>query len=147
MTPLNLTEAVEPDFKPIPAGKYHLEIVEVKMGEMTQDGPKLPAGTRYYNVQYRVTDEFAGDGETVVENRRLFDRHNIAPEGHELKASQDGYLLAWFKAIGFPEDEIRSGEFDPELDEFRGLECMGVVTIDKWDGKDVNRVKILPLDD
>lgn len=114
------------DFEAIPSGNYHCSVYDVTMKE-TKGGQDaaLPKGTPMVNVQFKVE---GGD----YNNRRLFRQLIIAPakvngKPYEHKKTMDRILGQFFKCIGFSEEEITSGNFDPDLEDLKGRELLVVV--------------------
>ncbi len=144
---LDLSGADTSGFEAIPAGTYPAEIHEVAMKE-TKGGEnaKLPAGTPYINVQYRITDP-------EYDNRRVFGKYIIAPakvdgKKYEAKAKMDGMLARFFIALGYEEDEVTSGTFEPDLEDLVGRACKVTVKQRDYQGEMQNDVTgVRPLSD
>jgi len=126
---LNLADAdlSGSDFEAIPSGTYHCSVFEITMKE-TKGGPEaaLPKGTPMINVQFTVE---GGD----YNNRRLFRQLIIAPakvggKPYEHKKVMDRILGQFFKCLGFSEDDITSGDFDPDPADLIGRELLVVVS-------------------
>lgn len=117
---LNLAGADKGGFEAIPSDTYDCAIQEVTMTETKSEDGALPKGTPGLNVQFRVV---GGD----FDNRRLFNTYWIAPKKYEKKAMMDGMLARFFVALGFDEELVTGGSFEPETDELVGLECRVVV--------------------
>jgi hypothetical protein len=136
---LNLKNADLKGFDAIPAGTYDCTVYEATMGET--EGGKLPKGTPFINVQFKV------DG-GEYDNRRVFRKFIIAPpkidgKAYEHKAMMDGMLAKFFIAIGYTEDEVLGGSFEPDLEDFAGRECRVTVKQREYDGGMVNDVSVV----
>lgn len=131
---LNLAGADKGGFEAIPSGTYDSAVQEVTMTETKSEDGALPKGTPGLNVQFRVV---GGD----YDNRRLFNTYWIAPKKYEKKAMMDGMLARFLIALGFDEETVLSGTFEPELDEIVGLECRLVVGQREYLGEMQNTVK------
>ena len=139
------------DFDAIPAGTYRCEVVKLEMKKTKgSEGSVLPAGTPMINAQFKVLDETKEDGdgnEVKVANRRVFRQLIIAPakvggKAYEHKKTMDRILGQFFKCVGYSEDEILSGDFDPDFDEIKGRELLVVVAQKKkWGTKDEDNIK------
>lgn len=146
---LNLEGADLSGFDPLPSGQYHAQVFEVEM-RATKGGEdaKLPKDTPMINVQYKILGKV---GEETGEdapffNRRVFGTYIIAPatvdgQPYNNKKTMDGILARFLTAIGYSEDEVTSGNFDPDLDDFVGRECTITVSQYEYDGETRNRVK------
>jgi len=124
------------DFDAIPSGTYHCTVFKMEMKQTKgSDTSVLPKGTPMINVQFKVEDEDRedADGDTVkVHNRRLFRQLIIAPakvggKPYEHKKVMDRILGQFFKCVGYSEEEILSGDFDPDFDEIKGKDILVVV--------------------
>ena len=136
---LNLKDADLKGFDAIPAGTYDAVVYEASMGE-TEGGEnaKLPKSTPYLNVQFKVEG-----GE--FDNRRVFNKFIIAPgkvdgKPYEHKKMMDGMLAKFFMAIGFSEEEVLGGSFDPDLEDLNGRECRVTVKQREYNGSTYNDV-------
>ena len=136
---LNLKDADLKGFDAIPAGSYDALVYEVTQGTTEgKEDAKLPAGTPFFNVQFKV------DG-GEYNNRRLFRKFIIAPaklngKPYEHKRMMDGMIAKFFIAVGFEEDEVLGGDFDPDMDDLAGRECRIVVKQREWNGTMQNDV-------
>jgi hypothetical protein len=144
LTPINLSNADTsgPDFTPIKPGTYPATVFEASWGE-TQGGAgsKLPKGTPFINVQFKIdtTDAQDTDGKDLTGmDRRAFTRYIIAPEkignkAYEHKAKMDGMLVRFLTAIGYDNDDVMSEDgYDPDLEDFGGRECAVVLAIEEY---------------
>jgi Protein of unknown function (DUF669). len=136
---INLSKATEVTFDPIPAGTYNAVVFECEVNH-TGGGGKLPEGTPYLNVQFKVDEP-----DTSFDNKRVWATYMIAPDGVENKDKMDGILFGFLKALGVMSDP---GKVEVEPDELQGMPCKIVVGIDPaktlTDGRKVdarNRVK------
>jgi Protein of unknown function (DUF669) len=144
---LDLSGADTSGFDAMPAGIYDAEVYEITMKE-TKGGEtsKLPAGTPMLNVQFRITDE-------EYENRRQFKTYVIAPEKiggkkYEHKAKMDGILARFFIAIGCDEEEVTSGQFEPDFEELKGNPCRITLKQREYNGELQNEVTgVRPIGD
>lgn len=124
------------DFDAIPSGTYHCKVHKLEMKQTKgSEGSVLPKGVPMINVQFAVEDETRDDpdgDEVKVKNRRLFRQLIIAPakvggKPYEHKKVMDRILGQFFKCVGYSEDEILSGDFDPDFDEIKGKDILVVV--------------------
>lgn len=124
------------DFDAIPSGTYHCTVFKMEMKKTKGSANSvLPAGTPMINVQCRVEQETAEDpdgNEVKVKNRRLFRQLIIAPakvggKPYEHKKTMDRILGQFFKCVGYSEEEILSGDFNPDLDEIKGRDILVTV--------------------
>lgn len=131
---LNLSSATEGgDFDPLPADTYPARVFAAEMRE-TKGGGKLPAGTPMINVQFQIT----GD---KYNNRRVFRSFAIAPDGYENKDKMDGILYSFLKALGYESEELKSDDFELDLDDLSGRECSVVVGQREYEGTIQNEVR------
>lgn len=93
-------------FEPIPAGKYILQLVEYKEGEVTGENSKNKGATKY-DFTYEVTDNDVEE----YNGRKLFD--NVTLVENSLWR-----LKAMLKAFGL--DIPEEGEFEFDFDELIG---------------------------
>lgn len=122
---LDLSENEQRDFNPIPPGRYYAEVYECEERE-TGPGGKLPEGTPMIWVHFRITGK-VGEDEGPTEdseywNRRVFRNLIVPPRELDGKAYKsykmfNGAIVAFFKGLGYPEDEVIGGGFEPDLDE------------------------------
>jgi len=113
------------DFDALPPATYDATVYEVTLKETENEG-KLPAGTPYFNVQFRIEGE-------KYENRRVFRKFFVTPKeinGEPYKAydKMNGMLVNFFKAIGYDEAEVMGGSFSPDFEDMCGRECRITVT-------------------
>ncbi len=128
---LNLADADTSagDFEPIPAGAYDMHVHEVKMVEVESDTGKLPQGTPGYNIQFRV------DG-GKYDNRVVFKRYYIPGPDYDADKRKKslGIFVNFLKALGYSQEEVMSGTFSPDVED--------------WIGKQVKvSVKVRPADE
>jgi len=100
---MDTSEAKESKFEPLPAGTYNATVFSVEECE-SPGSNKMPEGTPGINVQFRISD-----GE--YENRRVFKRYYIAPDGYENKQTMDNILFTFCK-ITLGETAARSKKFN-----------------------------------
>lgn len=121
------------DFDAIPSGTYHCKVFKMEMKQTKgSEGSVLPKGTPMINVQFQVVQEKDANEEMVVKNRRLFRQLIIAPakisgKAYEHKKVMDRILGQFFKCVGYSEDEILSGEFNPDFEDIKGRDILVVV--------------------
>jgi hypothetical protein len=124
------------DFEALPSATYHCSVVKLEM-KKTKGGPDatLPKGTPMINVQVKVVQETVEDAEgneVKCKNRRFFRTLIIAPakingKPYEHKKTMDRILGQFFKCVGFSEEEILSGDFNPDFDEIKGRDILVTV--------------------
>lgn len=121
------------DFDAIPSGTYHCTVfkMDMKYTKGSKDAV-LPKGVPMINVQFRVEQEMDDDGEMKVKNRRLFRQLIIAPakignKPYEHKKTMDRILGQFFKCVGYTEEEILSGDFNPDFNEIKGRDILVTV--------------------
>ena len=148
--PINLSNADTSggDFTPIKPGTYGATVFEATWGE-TQGGAgsKLPKGTPFINVQFKINTDMLGSGGAIEDtdgkdltgmDRRAFTRYIIAPEKignkkYEHKEKMDGMLVRFLTAIGYESDEVMSEDgYDPDLADFGGRECSVVLAVEEY---------------
>src|SRR4051794_30340494 len=121
---LNLSENEQRDFDAIAPGRYFAEVYECEMRET--GGGKLPKGTPMIWIHFKVTGRVGEDDgpsdESQFYNRRLFRNLIVPPEtldGKPYKSFKqfNGMIVRFFVALGYDEDEVTGGDFDPDLDE------------------------------
>jgi hypothetical protein len=139
---LNLTEADETGFDPLPAGSYICEIVDTPtvVGTKGGDNSALPKDTPMLKIQWKVLSN--RDGETIIyddegnaidlekANRRFFSQNVIPPAEIDGKPYQhykmmNGQLVRLFKSLGYADEEIKNKKgFDPDLNEMVGRQSL-----------------------
>ncbi|HEY1248463.1 MAG TPA: DUF669 domain-containing protein [Nitrososphaera sp.] len=137
MSPLlDLTDANTDGFEPLPQGRYQAEIFEITMDETSNPDGKVPKGTPLIKVQYKVTEE-------PYENRRLFQQFVVPPDTHEKskRAWMLGMIANFFMAMGFDETEVKSANFDPDLEDCKGRAVTITVSQRPYEGEMQNVVK------
>ena len=142
--PINLSNADTSggDFTPIKPGSYPASVFEAEWGETQgSSGSKLPKGTPYINVQFKVDTTDAVDitgKELNGSDRRVFRSYIIAPEKignkkYEHKEMMDGMLVRFLTAIGYSSDEVMAEDgHDPDLADFGGRECSVVLAVEEY---------------
>lgn len=147
---LNLEGAdLKGGFDAIPSGKYHAQVFEAEMrATKGREDAALPAGTPMISVQFKILGKFGGETGEGAEfyNRRQFAQYIIAParvdgKPYKNKKMMDGILARFLTAIGYSEEEVTSGNFDPDLEDFVGRECTITVGQYEYDGEIRNNVK------
>lgn len=117
-TSMDTSEVKESKFEPLPKGTYDATVFSVEECESPGSG-KMPEGTPGINVQFRIAN-----GE--YENRRVFKRFYIAPDGYENKQTMDSILFTFCK-IALGEDTARNKKFNLAKavaeEEFSGAPC------------------------
>lgn len=121
--PLNLSDADMKGFDPLEPGRYNAEVVEITMDAVKNEG-KTPIGTPIVKFQFKITDE-------EYENRRVWTQFVVPPKDYDKSkaAKMKGMLARTFIALGTPEEEVLSKNFDPDFDDYKGVPC--VVTLSK----------------
>lgn len=111
----------------MPAGTYDAIVFEVTPVKIESDGGKLPIDTPGINVQYKV------DG-GEYDNRRAFQRFYFPAEDTDYDADKRKKLLGMFArfltAIGYGEEEVKSGSFQLDIEDMIGRECRITVGYD-----------------
>jgi hypothetical protein len=129
---LDLTEHEDSGFEALDPGVYACEIFEASWAE-TKGGENaaLPKGTPLLKVQFvvRQPEEF--------DNRRVFGQYTIPPKKignkpYEHYAKLNGMLVRFFKAIGYSEEEITQGGWEPDLEDMVGKACSVKVSRYQW---------------
>jgi hypothetical protein len=126
MSPLlNLTEYEEQNFEAMPPGKYFASIYEIEERE-TKGGPdaKMPEGTAmlwvHFLIEGKVGEDEGPNEDSPWYNRRQFRNMVIPPDGYDKKAAKamNGMIVSFFKALGVSEQEVTSGDFEPDLQDY-----------------------------
>jgi hypothetical protein len=153
--PLNLADATEQNFDAIDAGRVRARVHEVSMDAVKNENGKLPKGTPGVKFQFAALDENP-EYDDAIGNRRFFNTYWIPPKDYDKQkaGTLKGMLLSTLKALGENEDEVRSKDYDPDWEDFKGRECILVISKEpvKRDGVEVegewqNRVKsVKPID-
>lgn len=122
MPMLDLTNHEEMNFDAIPPGKYFAQVYEIEERETSGEG-KLPKGTAMIWVHFLITGRVGEDDgdneESEYYNRRAFTNLTIPPSDYDPKKAKmmNGNIVSFFKALGHTEEEVTSGDFEPDLDE------------------------------
>jgi Protein of unknown function (DUF669) len=131
--PLNLGDADTSGFQPMEPGRYNATIFDVTLDAVKNASGlgKMPAGTPMVKVQFRIEDE-------PYVNMRAWANYIIPPNDydHAKSAKIKGMFVNFLVAIGEPEEKVRSGGYDPDLEDFKGREC--VVVLGKEQRRDQN---------
>lgn len=119
---LDLSKADTSGFEPMDSGTYDATVFEVTLKE-TKGGPeaKLPKGTPMWNVQFRIGNQTKPE----YENRRCFRQYVIAParvdgKVNDKKAVSDGMIVKLLTDMGYNEDDVKSGKFNPDFADMAG---------------------------
>jgi hypothetical protein len=124
---LDLSGAEEMNFDAVPAGRYACTVYEITAGESeATETSKLPDGTPFYNVQFRINDGEVKDG-VDYGNRRLFNRYYIPDDEYEKAKILKGMFVSFLKAVGYTEEDIMSGTFEFDPDEVIGNDLLVTV--------------------
>jgi hypothetical protein len=136
---INLTEVEDRSFEAIPAGRYHLALVNFEMREV-KGGGKVPAGTPMINWEFNVVSD-AKTGDTKYQNRKVW-------MNTVLTDSALFNLKALLRATGKYSDEDLSSEIDFDPEDIMDTQMVGVISQREYNGDTVNDIKrVLPLSD
>lgn len=122
---LNLSDNEQRDFDAVPSGRYFAEVYECEERE-TGPGGKLPEGTPMIWIHFKITGKVGEDDgpneESEWYNRRVFRNMIVPPETLDGKPYKNykmfnGQIVRFFLALGFSEDEVTAGDFEPELED------------------------------
>src|SRR5438132_14033113 len=115
---LDLSGADTKGFDPVPQGTYDAIIFDVTPIVTENPDGKLPLGTPGINVQFAI------DG-GPYDNRRVFNRYWMPPvEYDEEKRNKSlGMLARFLGAIGYDEADIKSGNFNLDVEDMKGRQC------------------------
>ena|SRR5215831_6580847 len=135
---LDLTDREDVSFDALPAGKYRCSVFEVDERETDNPEGKLPVGTKYLNIHWRVEeDEPRRDPNTGTDinvfNRRVFSRLFFPPEGHPVDKAKrmNGIIYRTLQALGYSDEDLSSGSFNLEPDNL--LERQAWVTVNRYE--------------
>lgn len=123
---LDLSDADTTQFEAIPADRYNALVWEMSWSK-TQGGPnaKMPAGTPYINVQFKIEDE-------PYVNRRVFNKYfPIAPEGYDADkaAKNKGSFVNFLMAITSQDEAtVKASAGNLDFDELQGKPCVVAVS-------------------
>lgn len=130
--PLDLSDADLSGFDALDSGRYNAEIFEVKWDAVKNASGTgaMPAGTPMLKVQVRILEPKINDV-VIDQDRRAFASYVSPPKDYDKKnaAMMRGFLVRFFTSLGFSEEEVMGGGFDPDFDELKGMPC--VVTLGK----------------
>ena len=153
MGPLNLSDADTSGFDPVPSGQYKVEVFEASRTKITKDDGKLPQDTPGIKIQFKILGDNAGDEGEEYEfyNRRAFNNYWLPGADYsDVQAGRRmrGMFVNLLKALGYEEEEVMSGEFDLDVDDLNGRECIATLGIQPEKGgypaqNKVNGVKSL----
>lgn len=124
---LDLSDADLKGFEALEPGRYPAVVHEITMDATKNDGA-TPKGTRMIKVQFRIN---APDATPPIKNRAVWTQFVVPPKNHPAEKAQKmkGMIARFFIALGESEDTVRSKNFDPDFEDYKGREC--VVTISK----------------
>ena len=130
-SPLDLSGANTSGFDALDAGRYDAEVYEMSWDAVKNaDGKgKMPTGTPMLKIQFKVMEPKI-DGQVVDQDRRVFTQFVIPPKDYDEKkaSTMKGMVARFFMALGFEEDQVKSGGFDPDFDELKGTPCVVVLS-------------------
>lgn len=122
--PLNLADADLKGFDALEPGRGNAVIHELKMDAVKNASGtgKMPAGTPMIKVTFRLTE----DNEDGLENRKLWAQYIMPPNDYDKKKAQmmKGMLVRFFVALGEPEEKVVTKNFNPDLEDYIGRECV-----------------------
>lgn len=129
---LNLSDADLKGFEPLEPGRYKAVIHEITIDHTKNDGA-TPKGTPMIKVQFRINDDSVTP---PIKNRAVWTQYVVPPKGHDVGKAQKmkGMIARFFIALGDTEEQVRSKDFDPDFEDYKGREC--VVTLGKEQKKD-----------
>jgi Protein of unknown function (DUF669) len=112
------------DFEPIPAASYEMHVHEVNAVEVEHDNGKLPMGTPGWNIQFRV------DG-GKYDNRVVFKRFYIPGPDYDAEKRKKslGIFTNFILAMGYPKDEVMSGAYSVDPEDWKGKQVKVSVRI------------------
>lgn len=133
--PLDLSGADLSGFEALDSGRYNAEVVEVNWDAVKNPGGKTPIGTPILKVKVRVLEPRIND-EVIDQERFAWAQYVKPPNDYDpkKKATMNGFIVRFFVGLGFTEEEIMSGNFDPDFDDLKGTAT--VVTLGKEAKKD-----------
>jgi hypothetical protein len=133
---LDLAGADMRGFDAIDSGRYDARVERAEW-QYTKGGDdaKMPKGTPMLSIAYVIEG-----GE--FDNRWVFSKYITPPAGYDEKkaAAMKGAFARMLMALGYPEDEVTSGTFNIDLEDFVGRECNITVRKRPWEGDFVNDV-------
>jgi len=123
---LDLSGADTSGFDAMPSGTYEAEVFEVTMDAVKNESGegKLPPGTPMIKVQFKITGKGSESGEDYeFNNRRAFTNYIIPPPKYDTAkaAKMKGMLVKFFQALGFSDEVLAGKDFDPDLNELKGM--------------------------
>jgi hypothetical protein len=129
---LNLSDADmgAGDFAPLDPGRYEAEIYSITMDAVKNAGGKTPVGTPMIKVEFKLTEERAG-------NRHAWTQYVIPPKDHDKEKAMKmkGMIARFFVALGDTEEAVRSKDFDPDFEDYIARPCVVVL------GKEAKRTR------
>ena len=119
---LNLNDADMGGFEALDPGRYNAEIFDITWDAVKNPGGKTPVGTPMIKVEFRLTDESAG-------GRHAWTQYVNPPKDHdkEKAAKMKGMIARFFVALGDTEEAVRSKDFDPDFEDYKGRPCVVVL--------------------
>jgi hypothetical protein len=144
-------------FNPLPDGTYSAKIKEVSLGEAKKGG-KLPEDTAVISVQFEIDEDEIpeaeveiddeGNEKTIPYSTRVFSNYNIVKDkSYQHKQTMDNILYGFLKAAGYDVEDLKSGEFELDLDDLPGRKVQVNLVINSYekDGetRTNNRVKFV----
>ena len=120
---LNLSDAdMGGGFEALEPGRYNAEVFDIAWDAVKNAGGKTPVGTPMMKVEFRLTDESAN-------NRHAWTQFVVPPKDHdkEKAAKMKGMIARFFVALGDTEEAVRSKDFDPDFEDYKGRPCVVVL--------------------
>lgn len=143
------------EFKALPEGTYNVHIKDATLGQV-KPGGKLPENTPQIRIQFEVDEEDRlepvtvtdeeGNEKTIPYTTNLFSYYHIVTDkSYPNKQTMDNILYGFLKAVGYDVEDLKSGNFELDMDDLKGRACQAVVSVAPYerDGKvtDSNQVK------
>jgi hypothetical protein len=127
---LNLADADMGGFEALDPGRYNAVVHDMTMDAVKNAGGKTPVGTPMIKVEFKITDEGAG-------NRHAWTQFVVPPKDYdkEKAAKMKGMIARFFVALGDSEEAVRSKDFDPDFEDYKGRPCVVVL------GKELKRTR------
>lgn len=119
---LNLSDADMGGFEALDPGRYEAEVHDITWDAVKNAGGKTPVGTPMIKVEFKLTGENAG-------GRHAWTQFVIPPKDHdkEKAAKMKGMVARFFVALGDTEEAVRSKDFDPDFEDYKGRPCVVVL--------------------
>ena len=127
---LNLSDADMGGFEALDPGRYNAEVFDMTMDAVKNAGGKTPVGTPMIKVEFKLTDDHAG-------SRHAWTQFVVPPKDYdkEKAAKMKGMIARFFVAMGDSEETVRSKDFDPDFEDYKGRPCVVVL------GKELKRTR------